>query len=463
MATEAPWAGDTVSLVDAFRRGERSPTDELESVLAAIADSDLNAFCHVDEEGARRQAGRADTSLPLGGVPIAVKQLDPVAGWPLTEASLVFADRLSSYDGTVVERLRRAGAVLVGQTTASEFGGLNVGTSLLNGTTSNPWDRTRTPGGSSAGSAAAVAGGIVTLATGGEGGGSIRIPAGFCGLPGMKGTAGRIPRGPHTIIGPLTVVLGCLARSVRDIARYYDVTAGFDRRDPYSLPSPGGWEAALGSVDLRGLRAAVVPDLGAAVVRPEVSALVEEAARQLASEAGIEVVDVPVKARGVSLEWAMANLATLVEELGDLYPDCADRLTPQIAFGLQIASQVYDLRMAARVEAGRRDANEAMAAVFDEVDLVFCATNPDVAFGAEVMLNTRVGDVEVGPENNGALTIPANIAGNPAVSIPAGSVDGLPVGLQVIGRHHADAVLLDLALLAERVRPWPLTAPGAPL
>jgi Asp-tRNA(Asn)/Glu-tRNA(Gln) amidotransferase A subunit family amidase len=457
-----PWQADACSLVDRFRSGEWSPAEELEAALAAISASELNAFCHLDADAARATAEGADVDLPLGGVPIAVKQLDPVAGWPLTEASRVFADRVAQHDATVVRRLRDAGAVLVGQTTASEFGGLNVSITPLNGVTRNPWDPTRSTGGSSAGSAAAVAGGLVALATGGDGGGSIRIPAGFTGLVGMKGTAGRIPRGPETVIGPLTVVLGCLARSVRDVARYYDVTNGFDHRDPYSLPRVDGWEAGLGTHRLAGRTVAVVPDLGNAIVRPEVAAQVEESARALADAAGLEVVDIPIDLPALSVEWAMANLATLLDELGDRWPDCAGDLTLEIGFGLRMASEVFDLRTAAAVERARRTANEAMADVFDRVDFVMCSTNPDVAFGAEVTLATTVGDRAVGPENAGALTIPANISGNPAVSIPAGLVDGVPVGLQVIGRHHQDALLLDVALTAERARPWPLVAPGSP-
>ena len=457
-----PWQGDTCSLVDRFRSGESKPVDELEATLAAIGASELNAFCHLDPDAAYATAERTDVNLPLGGVPVAVKQLDPVEGWPLTEASRVLADRVAEHDATVVSRLRAAGAVLVGQTTASEFGGLNVSITPKNGVTRNPWDPTRSTGGSSAGSAAAVAGGLVTLATGGDGGGSIRIPAGFTGLLGMKGTAGRIPRGPKTVIGPMTVVLGCLARSVRDVARYYDVTNGFDSRDPYSLPRVEGWEAGLGTHQLTGRRAAVVPDLGTAVVRPEVAACVEESARALAEAAGLEVVDIPIDLPALSVEWAMANLATLLDELGDRWPDCAGELTLEIGFGLRMASEVFDLRTAAAVERARRSANEAMADIFDRVDFVMCSTNPDVAFRAETTLVTTVGDRAVGPENAGALTIPANISGNPAVSIPAGLVDGVPVGLQVIGRHHQDPLLLDLALVAERTMPWPLVAPGSP-
>lgn len=460
---DAPWSGDACSLVDAFRAGDRSPVEELDATLGAIESSELNAFCFVDTDGARAAASEADVSLPFGGVPLGVKQLEKVEGWPDTEASMVFADRMSTYSSTSHARLRtRGGVVPVGQTAASEFGGLNVSISKINGITHNPWQHGATAGGSSGGSAAAVAGGICTIASGGDGGGSIRIPAGFNGLLGMKGTAGRIPRGPHTLIHPMTVVVGCLARSVRDAARWYDVTSGFDSRDPYSLPRIDGWERDLGTHDLRGMRVAIVPALGVAVVRDEVQERVIAAGEALARDAGLTVVDIDVKLPALDMAWAMANMVGLRMGLGDLWPDCKDDLTPEIAFGLTLAEESVDLEMSGRGEAARTMSNEALADVFDRVDFVICATNPDIAYPAHVRLNTRVGDEKVGAGNNGVLTIPANISGNPAVSIPVEPFAGLPVGMQVIGRHHEDALLLDLAQIVERQLPWPLTVQNTP-
>jgi len=460
---DTPWLGDACSLVDAFRSGERSPLEELDASLAAIDRSELNAFSFLDADTARERARHADLSLPFGGVPIGVKELDSVTGWPDTEASLVFKDRIADHDSTTVTRLREiGGANLFGMTTASEFGGLNVSTTRLNGTTGNPWNPSRTAGGSSGGSASAVAGGLVSIATGGDGGGSIRIPAGFNGLFGMKGTAGRLPRGPRMMVGPLTVVTGCLARSVRDVARWYDVCSGFDGHDPYSLPKIEGWERDLDTHDLTGKRAVIAPALGGAIVRPEVEEVVREAAEALAKDAGLQLVDVPFTIPNLGVEWAITNLATLLADLEGLWPECRDLLSAELVFGLDFASQVMNLEVLAKVELKRMAANEAMAALFDEVDFVIGATNPDVAYPAHITLNTRVGGVKVGPENNGALTVPANLGGHPACSIPAGTIDGLPVGLQVLGRHHEDALLLDLARIAERERPWPLVAPGAP-
>jgi aspartyl-tRNA(Asn)/glutamyl-tRNA(Gln) amidotransferase subunit A len=460
--SDTPWLGDACSLVEAFRSGERSPAEELEAVLGAISRSSLGAMPFVSVDSARAAAQEADVTLPFGGVPVGIKELEMVEGWPATEASLALADRVAGHTSTMVQRLEAAGVVKVGQTAASEFGGLNVSITRLHGVTHNPWREGRTAGGSSGGSAAAVAGGLVPIATGGDGGGSIRIPAGFCGLVGMKGTAGRIPRGPRTAIAPLTVVLGCLARSVRDVARWYDVCAGYDSRDPYSLPRSEGWERGLGSRSVRGRRAVIAPSLGSAVVHPEVEALVRSVGSELIRSAGLRQVSVDVALPGLGYEWAMSNMAQLRRELGDRWPEARDQLTLEMAFGMDLAEKVFDLDLAATCETQRTECNERMAELFDEVDFVICATNPDVAFPAEVTLNTRVGDQGVGPENNGALTIPANVVGNPAISIPAGTVDGLPVGLQVIGRHHEDALLLDLAQVLERKRPWPLVAPSAP-
>jgi Asp-tRNA(Asn)/Glu-tRNA(Gln) amidotransferase A subunit family amidase len=466
------WTGDACSLVDAYRRGDLTPVEALDSCYGAIERSELNAFSHLDPDQARRSAEAADVSLPFGGVPIGVKELEPVAGWPYTEASLVFADRIADVTTTEVERLRAAGAVLAAQTTASEFGGVNCTHTRLHGTTRNPWQLDRTPGGSSGGTAAAVAGGLLPIASGSDGGGSIRIPAGFTGMFGLKATYGRIPRGPRVTQTPLTVVSGCVSRSVRDTARWFDVCNGADERDTLSLPRVGGWEAGLGTHrgDLRGWRAAVVVDLGAAAVSDEVAAAVINAADALIADAGMTRVDAKLALPEAGFEWAMSNVVVLLDELGDRYPECEPDLTPEIQFALNVASHQFTLRMAASVEGFRVAVNEAMADVFDNVDVVFAATNPDVAFNAEGPLPTTVGGrdlvAELGFEkalsNNGALTIPANLAGNPAMSVPVGTVDGLPVGMQVIGRHHAEELLLDLALVAERERPWPLVAPGSP-
>jgi aspartyl-tRNA(Asn)/glutamyl-tRNA(Gln) amidotransferase subunit A len=501
---DTPWQGDASSLVDAFRAGERSPVEELDATLAAIHASELNCFSHVDPERARAAAKTADLTKPFGGVPTAVKELEPVAGWPWTEASLVYEHRVATHTSHHIERLfERGGVVPVGKTTASEFGGLNVSVSKMNGVTHNPWRHGRTVGGSSGGSAAAVSGGLVSLATGGDGGGSIRIPAGYTGLLGMKGTFGRIPRSPHAFMRPNTVVVGNLSRSVRDAARYYDVCAGLHTFDPSSLPSPGGWEAGLGSNDLRGKKVAVVPALGGVTLEPGVEDRIRAEAKALIADAGMVEVDVRVEPPNLAAQWMMGNLATLLADLGSNWPRCAGDLTDEVAVGLRLSQTLYNLNLAAAAEELRIQANEEMGRAFDEVDFILATTNPGTAFPADattsssedsfidwamsneiartafrgVLFGMRVLSALVPklpaavlgeankrfPDlvNMGALTIISNIYGNPAVSIPAGTVDGLPIGMQVLGRHHQDALLFDVALTVERERPWPTVAPSA--
>lgn len=451
-------------MVEAFRRGDHSPLDELRAVHRALETSGLNAVSYVDVEAAELAARAADVSQPFGGLPIGVKELDPVTGWPDTEASYPLRERRATYTSTMVERLvARGGAVLAAQTTASEFGGVNLTRTVLHGVTRNPWNTAHTPGGSSGGSAAAVAGGLLPIATAGDGGGSIRIPAGFCGLVGLKATYGRIPRSPRAAYGNMTVNLGCVSRSVRDTARWFDVCSGHDQRDPLSLAEITQWEAELGThlEALRRSRVAVVPDWGGATVSPVMWELLADAAELLIADCGmtrVDGVDTTVPRMGAA--WSISGMISIAAELGELWPDCADQLTPEIRSGLELTADRYSAEARARIEQRRIALNEAMARIFDPVDgvdFIITASNPDIAFAAEGPLPSVFGGIEAGAGNNGLLTFPANLHGNPAVSIPAGHVDGLPVGLQVVGRHFSEPLLLDLALTVERNRPWPLT------
>ena len=499
---DTPWQGDACSLVDAFRAKKHSPAEEVEATIAAIEATKLNCFSFVDVDRARAAAAAADVSMPFGGVPTGIKELEPVTGWPYTEASLVYKGRTATFTSHHIERLvARGGVVPIGQTTASEFGGLNVSVTKINGVTHNPWQRGRTAGGSSGGSAAAVAGGLVPLGTGGDGGGSIRIPAGYNGLLGIKGTFGRITRSPNAWMRPNTVVPGNLARSVRDAARYFDVCAGVHPYDPSSLPSHGNWEAGLGKQDLKGMKVAVVPALGGVRLDSGVEDVVREYAKELITSTGMVEVDLAVEPPNLAAQWMMGNLATLLATLGPLWPRCAADLTDEVALGLRLSESVYNLYTAAAAEAERVKANEVMGAAFEKVDFIIAATNPGPAFPADAPMSSgetsfvdwaksnagallafraalfgvrlagaaspKIPSTLLGvvarrfPDlvNMGALTIVANIYGNPAVSIPAGTVGGLPIGLQVLGRHHEDELLFDVALAVEHERPWPLVAP----
>jgi aspartyl-tRNA(Asn)/glutamyl-tRNA(Gln) amidotransferase subunit A len=454
--SDTPWSGDVVSLVEAFRAGERSPSEELEATLAAVEASDLNAVCHVDAEAARVAAAAADVSLPFGGVPLAVKELLAVGGWPASLGSLPLADKVFDADGISVERLKTAGAVAAVQTTSSEFGATNQTTTKIHGATRNPWNLERTPGGSSGGSAAGVAGGLFALATASDGGGSIRIPAGFCGLIGLKSTFGRIPCGAGSILGNATAVEGTVSRSTRDAARYLDVTNGFDPRDPRGLPRVEGYEAGLGSRadEIRSLRVAVVPDLSCAVVGPETEELIVAAAEELIARCGMQCVEIDLRLPKIMGVWGATGGVGIRISLGDRWPECAPDLGGLERAGQRAADTGFTIDAMARAESRRAEFNSAMAAMFDQVDIVLAATNPSTAFGAEGHLPGTFEGRESNSGNNGALTAPSNIYGNPAIALPAGlASDGLPVSLQVLAPHFREDLLLDLALQWEREHP----------
>lgn len=466
-----PWLDDFTSLADAVRHGDVRAADALEASLTAIGASKLNAVCYLDEAGARRRAEEIDREVGAGqdpglmaGVPLLVKDLEHAAGMPTTHGSVVYRDNIVDYDSIDVGRLRAAGAIIVGKATASEFGLVPYTATKLHGVTRNPWKLERTPGGSSGGPAAAVAGGLVPAATASDGGGSIRIPAHYTGLVGLKGTFGRVPRGPKARNGPLTSHWGTVSRSVRDTARWFEVVSGYDARDQFSLPRVEGWERDLGTHDLRGLRVAFSADLdGLATLETDVRRVVSEAAEALIAETGMKRIEVKLDIPENAARWATAGAPGLFNDLKDFWPDCADDLTYEIRASMMFMEK-YHIWHAASVDRFRVLMNEAMADVFEQCDVLLCAVNPHEAFVAEGPMPSRVDSVRVGRQNNGALTIPGNVTGYPAISIPAGVTEnGLPVGLQAYTHRHEDKLLLDLALVLERSRPWPLVAPGAPI
>ena len=288
-------------LVAAYRAGERSPVEEAEAALARIEerDGELNAFCLVDADAALTDArasearwARGEPAGPLDGVPVGVKDLLVTQGWPTLRGSTAI-DPAGPWedDAPVVASLRRSGAVLPGKTTTPELGWKGVTDSALTGVTRNPWDPRMTPGGSSGGSSAALAAGMVPLALGTDGGGSIRIPCAFCGLPGLKPTFGLVPAWPASPFGPVSHV-GPMARTVADLALMLDVIAAPDARDWQQLP-PAARSFGAGLEDgVAGLRIAFSPELGFAAVDPEIAGLVARAAFAFAAlGAHVEMAD----------------------------------------------------------------------------------------------------------------------------------------------------------------------------
>jgi aspartyl-tRNA(Asn)/glutamyl-tRNA(Gln) amidotransferase subunit A len=356
--------------------------------------------------------------------------------------------------------MRAAGAVPIGKTAAPEFGYPHYTHTKAWGTTRNPWDPSRTPGGSSGGSAAAVAGGMVPMATASDGGGSTRIPASFCGLYGFKPSYGRIPH-PHADISE-TSVFGALTTSVADAARHLDVVAGPHLRDRASLPAPTvRYETAIESLDLSGIRAAWSEDTGYALVDPEVAAMTSEAARSLVEAAGLKLVDRPFAPVSALKTWLTAGAADMWLNLEKgMWPQVADELTGINRASLRRTSE-WTLPRFAAVWRYRQQLEDEVAALFEDVDVLLTPTVAAVAFGAEGPIPVEVVESSNGLRARAApLTMLANLCWNPAASVPVGvNAEGLPVGLQIVGRQHADEVVLRLSRVWEQASPWPRLAP----
>jgi aspartyl-tRNA(Asn)/glutamyl-tRNA(Gln) amidotransferase subunit A len=459
-----------VEIAASVRRGERQAVEVLDEALTAIdaANARLNAFVHLDAAGAVRSAAAVDAAVaagrdpgPFSGVPFGIKDLEHAAGMPTSFGSLLFKGRPPvTRDSVHVARLRAAGAVPIGKTASPEFGAVAVTDSPAWGVTRNPWDLERTPGGSSGGSAAAVAAGMVPLATASDGGGSIRIPASFCGLVGFKPSFGRIP---HPGNQPsATSVYGALVTSVADAARHLDVTAGPDDTDRLSLPaSTVRYELAIETLNVRGLRARWSPDLGFAIVDPEVAALAEAAALDLIEAAALKPVPGVVALTDPLRIWDANRVADFFMDLeAGMWPDQAGALSDYVRPTVDRFESVAAPRMADAWKSRQR-LDEELADLFNDIDVLLTPTTAVPAFPAEWPMPSVINDTEVHPSMTVPFTMLANLGWHPAVSLPAAqTAGGLPVGLQIQCRRHADEVVLRLARLYEQARPWPRLAPA---
>lgn len=458
-----------IETAEAVRRGERKAADVLEECLAAIdaRNESLNAFVHVDADLARAAAAEIDERVargedpgPFAGVPIGVKDLEDCAGMPTSHGSLLFKGRPPvERDSVHLARLRAAGAVPVGKTAAPEFGITCFTATKAWGVTRNPWDPSRTPGGSSGGSAAAVAAGMVPACTASDGGGSTRIPAAFCGLVGLKPSYGRIPHERPS--ASMTATFGILATTVADSARHLDVTAGPSALDRASLPPAGvSYERLIETLDVAGLRAAWSTDQGFAVVSEEVEGIARAAADALVDAAGLQVVDVPLSITDPLRTWLAAGALDLWMEIeGGMWPERRSDFTGLVRASLD-RTEAMTPAVIARQFQRRNRLDEEVGRFFDAVDVLLCPTTATPAFAAEGPLPTTI-DGRDAPAGPTPLTMIANLCWNPAVSVPAGvTADGLPVGLQIVARRHRDDVVLRLARLFEQARPWLRIAPG---
>ncbi|MDQ1437881.1 MAG: aspartyl-tRNA(Asn)/glutamyl-tRNA(Gln) amidotransferase subunit [Acidimicrobiaceae bacterium] len=459
-----------IEVAESVRNGERKAVEVLDECLARIdaANPELNAFVHVDADLARREAERVDQAVangddpgPLAGVPFGVKDLEDCAGMPTSHGSLLYKGRPPMDEDSIhVGRLRAGGAVPVGKTAAPEFGAVCYTSTPAWGTTRNPWNPDRTPGGSSGGSAAAVAAGMVPFCTASDGGGSTRIPAAFSGLLGFKASYGRIPH-PKAALSQ-TSVFGALTTTVADAARHLDVAAGPDDRDRASLPAPTvRYEDAIEQVDVAGLRTAWSPDLGFAVVEPEVGARAEEAAMALVEAANLKLVAREMAFTDPIRVWLTAGAVDLWQDLEKgMWPERRDDFDSFVRYGLATSESITVGRFA-RFLKWRERLEFEVAELFRDIDVLLTPATAVPAFDAAGPLPTEIAGQNVFPGMVVPFTMMGNLCWNPAVSVPAGLTDdGLPVGLQVMTRRHADEVVLRLARIFEQARPWPRTAPA---
>lgn len=440
-------------MVRRFANGELSPVDMLDATLARLhaVNPILNAVCLLDEALGRRLAAesaerwRRGTPLgPLDGVPVAIKDTAQVTGWPMRIGSHATPAAPSTQDTPGVARLREAGAVFFCKTTTPEFGWKGITHGPLTGITRNPWDISRTPGGSSGGSAALVAAGVVPLATGGDGGGSIRIPAAFSGVFGLKPSYGVVPNLPG-VMGTLAVY-GGLSRDVADSALLLNVLTGPDPRDSFAIPYRG--IDYLDGLDrgVAGLRIAWSPDLGFPVADPAVVAGMRPALDALV-KAGADVQDVALDLSGAqhALEviWGASHAALVRDFTGAQLA----ALDPGL-LRLIVAAQEFSASELQAAHVEMRALSQQMQLFHGDYDLLLTPTVPITAFAAGI----DTPDAARFPQwfDWTPLTWPFNLTRQPAASVPCGFVAGLPIGLQIVGPMFGEETILRASRCVER-------------
>ncbi|MGE5596863.1 MAG: amidase, partial [Hyphomicrobiales bacterium] len=440
-------------VADAVRRKERSAREVTEEALRRIeaGNARLNAFVYVDPDAALRAAAALDDRIargedpgPLAGVPLGVKDLAPVAGMPCTFGSRAYQDNIPTEDSVEVTRLKAAGCVVLGKTNTPEFGYKGFTENEVYGVTRNPWNPALTPGGSSGGSAAAVAAGLVPIATASDGGGSIRIPAGFCGCYGIKPTAGRIPIvSDHYPHWSTHSTLGPVSRTVRDAARYLDAAAGPHPDDLNSLEGPaGGYEEAVlaGPPAIR--RVAWSNDLGYAAVDPEVAAIARSAAEALAKTLNAEFAEAHPGFEDPMPAWFIIGAPGDAYGLDTMPADLVGLLSHGYRRFADSGREFTAVQYAEALDK-RHQVNRQVNRFFEQYDLLLTPTLAAPPFIAEGPPPSVIGGREVGPAGFIPFTYPFNLTGHPAATLPAGlTAAKLPVGLQVVAPRFAEKLLL---------------------
>jgi aspartyl-tRNA(Asn)/glutamyl-tRNA(Gln) amidotransferase subunit A len=462
-------AAEIASLVKA---GSLSPVEVVDAALSIqqSLDTSLHAFCTPTPEAARDAARALEARIrrggevgALAGVPVAIKDLVSTKGVRTTYGSKLYKDFIPDDDDVVVERLKAADAIILGKTNASEFGYGGFGHNPVFPTTRNPWNLSLTPGGSSAGSAAAVAGRICPIAIASDGGGSIRLPAAFSGLVGIKASMGRVPVWPGCrdprfpgVSGWESIEhIGPLARSVIDAALMLDVIAGPDSRDRLSIPDEGvDWiQAASRPPGKLGLKIAYCPDWDGVRVDRRVRVLVDRAVARFETDLACMVtLEKAPFGDFIDSFRAIVALETDIVGMRTLSAGRERDLSPSVR---ALLSKSWAAESFTDAITARKKAVQAMAQFMTRFDLILTPTVPAPPFAIDLAGPGTIESEAVADDAWTPALYPANLTGQPAASVPAGwTDDGLPVGLQIIGRHLADRTVVAAAAAFEACQPW---------
>ena len=451
-------------LAQAIRSRQVSSVEVTEHFLRRIErlDSQLNAYLTLVPDQALADARAADDVVargwatgPLHGVPISIKDLELSKGIRSTMGSYLFRDRVPDMDSIVVERVKAAGAIVLGKTNTPEFGQSGTTENKVSDPSRNPWNTNHSPGGSSGGAGAALAAGLCTIATGSDGGGSIRIPASFSGVFGIKPTQHRVPRygGYGRPAANHFSQSGPMSRTVADTALLLQVLAGPDSRDPNSIKeTPPDFSAGLGR-GVEGMRIAWSPDFGYAGVDPEVAAITARAARVF-EELGAIVEDAPLHLEDPFDSFFDVFSTATYTSYGHLLEEHRDEFSPPALHSLNHAATVSGAQLSSAIAHVDRLGRQ-MEDFFESYDLLLSPTmaTPALEIGTRPSV---IGGKEVDPQWGFLpFTYPINMTGQTASSVPCGfSSGGLPIGLHIVGPRRSEAKVLQASAAFERARPW---------
>ena len=446
--------------VERLRAGEVSPLEMIDAALARIdaVDGEVNALPTLCADRARAHAKRIieagppeDGAAPwLGGLPIAVKDLVDVAGVRSTKGSPIYADHVPERSDVLVETLEARGAIVIAKSNTPEFGaGANTFNEVF-GKTRNPWNRTRSPGGSSGGSAVALATGQVWLATGSDFGGSLRNPASFCSVVGLRASPGRVARGPRTHPFGGFSIEGPMARNVADLAMMFDAQIGHHPVDPISIPAPAVPFSAALEAPVAPSRVAFSRDLGVVPVASEVGDICAAAAKRF-EDLGADVVEACPDLHDAVDIFRVLRAAQFVSNYAPLLERHRDKLKPEMVWNIEEGLRLTANEIS-RAERARAVLYARVAAFFEDYDLLLCPATIVPPFDIECRYVTEVeGHTFETYVDWMAICFAITLTACPAISVPCGFTgDGLPIGLQMVGRPRGEAALLAAAYLFEQ-------------